>query len=212
MSRASHQPSAATSALCRTYLPTREPQPKRQTDLLHMASAKGKQRAQRRSRSRNASPLSTSSVSATVEASHGPYLQTPLSSATILSNTPVHDFFEGSSSSSNPPSASTLRNVLESVKSQLLNTIKPREETCDRLMRELSSKKKERLERVRQRERDQQEIAEREAEERKVKPKPVTVTVTPSKREREDEQPLAIGAHRIARQDGVSDVHTGKSK
>jgi transcriptional adapter 3 len=176
------------------------------------SNLKGKGKAQRdirRSRSRNTTPLSTSSVSATIEASHGPYLQTPLSSATILSNTPVDDFFDGSSSSSNPPSASTLRSVLESVKSQLLSTIKPREETCDRLMRELSSKKKERVERSRQRERDQQEIAEREAEERRQKSKPVAIT--PVKRKPDDEEPpLAVGAHRVARQDGASDVHTGR--
>jgi transcriptional adapter 3 len=171
-------------------------------------SAKGKGKAQRdmrRSRSRNTTPLSASSVSATIEASHMPYLQTPLSSATILSNTPVDDFFDGSSSTSSPPSASTLRNVLESVKLQLLSTIKPRGEVCDRLLRELASKKKERVERTRQRE--QQAIAEQEAEERRQKLKPIT----PKKREREEDRPLAVGAHGIARQDGVSDVHTGKS-
>jgi transcriptional adapter 3 len=170
-------------------------------------SAKGKGKAQRdarRSRSRNTTPLSSSSVSAaaTIEPTHTPFLQTPLSGSIVLSDTPIDDLFDGSSVSSNPPSAGTLRNITDSVKSQLLNTIKPREEICDRLMRELHSKKKERVERNRQRE--QQEIAEREAEERRQKLK-----VTPKKREREEERPLAVGAHGIARQDGVSDVHTG---
>ncbi|KAF2435940.1 hypothetical protein EJ08DRAFT_604117 [Tothia fuscella] len=165
-------------------------------------SAKGKGKSGRdvrRSGSRNTTPLSSSSVSAanTIEPTHAPYLQTPLSGSVVLSDTPIDDIFDGSSSSSNPPSANTLRAITESVKSQLLNTIKPRGEICDRMMRELHSKKKERVERNRQRE--QHEIAEREAEERRQKLK-----VTPKKREREEERPLAVGAHGIARQDGAN--------
>lgn len=171
------------------------------------ASAKGKgkgQRDVRRSRSRNTTPLSSSSASAaaTIEPTHSPFLHTPLSGSVVLSDSPIDDIFDGSSVSSHPPSATTLRTITESVRSQLLNTIKPRGETCDRLMRELHSKKKERVERNRQRE--QQEIVEREAEERRQKLK-----VTPKKREREEDRPLAVGAHGIARQDGAGDVHTG---
>jgi transcriptional adapter 3 len=167
---------------------------------------KGKGKAQqrdanshRRSRSRNSTPVSASSVSAILDTPHSPYLQTSLNQYNNLSNSPVDDIFDGSSSSSNPPSASTLRTITESVKTQLLNTIKPRGDICDRLMRELSSKRKERTERTRLR-----ELAEREAEERKK-----LLSVTPKKRGREEERPLAVGAHGLARQDGV-DVHTGE--
>ena len=70
-------------------------------------------------------------------------------------------------------------------------------------MRELSHKRKERVERTRQR-----EMEERANEERKK-----NLAVTPKKRGREDDnntRPPAVGAHGVARQDGT-DGHTGKS-
>jgi transcriptional adapter 3 len=95
-----------------------------------------------------------------------------------------------------------LRIITENIRSNLLNTIKPRGEVCERLMRELSHKKKERVERARQREMEEQAAA---AAERKK-----NLTVTPKKRGREDEtRPPAVGAHGVARQDG-GDSHTGK--
>jgi transcriptional adapter 3 len=144
--------------------------------------------------------MSASSLSA-VDALHSPYLQTSFAPHIIpLSDTPVEDLFEGYGSSSQPPSASTLRNITENIRSQVLNTVKPRGELCERLMRELSSKRKERVERARQR-----EMEERAAEERKK-----NTAVTPKKRGREDEtRPPAVGAHGVARQDGT-DGHAGK--
>lgn len=52
-------------------------------------------------------------------------------------------------------------------------------------------------------EREKRERADREAEERKHKLKKV------KKRDSEEERPLAVGAHGVARQDGV-DIHKGK--
>lgn len=155
--------------------------------------------AHRRSRSRNTTPMSASSLSA-IEPAHSPYLQTSLGAHHVLSDSPVEDLFEGNGSSSNPPSASALRSITEHVRSNLLSTIKPRGEICERLMRELSHKRKERTERNRQR-----ELEERAADERKK-----NLAVTPKKRGRDEEsRPLAVGAHGVARQDGV-DVHTGE--
>jgi transcriptional adapter 3 len=148
--------------------------------------------------------MSRSSVSRDAEPILSPYLQTSLSQHATLSNTPVDDIFDGSTSSSNPPSAMTLRAITESVKTQLLNTIKPRSEICDRLMRELSSKRKERAERTRQRE---IEMAEQEAA--NARRKEVVVAVAPKKRSHDGEsRPLAVGAHGLAKQDG-GDTHTG---
>jgi transcriptional adapter 3 len=142
--------------------------------------------------------MSASSLSA-IDTVHSPYLQTSFNAHHVLSDSPVEDLFEGNGSLSNPPSATTLRLVTENIRTQLLDTIKPRGEVCERLMRELSQKRKERIERTRLR-----EMEERAAEERKK-----NLTVTPKKRAREDEtRPLAVGAHGVARQDGV-DVHTG---
>lgn len=158
----------------------------------------------RRSRSRNTTPMSTSSVSRDAEPMLSPYLQTSLSQHATLSNTPVDDIFDGSSSSSNPPSAITLRAITESVRTQLLNTIKPRSEICDRLMRELSTKTKDRTERTRLRD---IEMAEQEAA--NARRKEVIVSVTPKKRSHDgDSRPLAVGAHGLARQDG-GDNQTG---
>jgi hypothetical protein len=70
-------------------------------------------------------------------------------------------------------------------------------------MRELSSKRKERVERTRQR-----ELEERVQEESKKNPP----AVTPKKRAREDDnaRPMAVGAHGVAKQDGT-DNHNGMS-
>lgn len=87
----------------------------------------------------------------------------------------------------------------------MLNTVKPRGELCERLMRELSNKRKERVERSRQR-----EVEGRALEERKKNPP----AVTPKKRGREEEnanaRPMAVGAHGVAKQDGTV-THNGMS-
>jgi hypothetical protein len=167
------------------------------------SKGKGKQapRDPRRSRSRNTTPVSATSLSMAPEfasTSSSPYLHTNLTLSTSLSDTAVEDILNGGGTSSNPPSASTLRAIAELVKTQLLNVAQARGETCEKLIRELAVKKKERAERDRQRE------AEREAEERRRKLK----KATPKKRDREEDRPLAVGAHGLARQDGV-DVHKG---
>lgn len=180
-------------------MPTPGPQ-----KLSKVTKAQHTKDAARRSHSRNTTPMSRSSVSRDADPILSPYLQTSLSQHATLSNTPVDDIFDGSSGSSNPPSAATLRAITESVKTQLLNTIKPRSEICDRLMRELSGKRKERTERTRQRE---IEMAEKEAA--NARRKDPIVAITPKKRSHDGEaRPLAVGAHGIARQDG-GDTQTG---
>ncbi|KAE9970891.1 hypothetical protein EG328_005990 [Venturia inaequalis] len=152
-------------------MPTPAPQKIKVTKTQHTKDAA------RRSNSRNTTPMSTSSVSRDAEPILSPYLQTSLSQHATLSNSPVDDIFDGSSSSSNPPSAATLRGITESLRTQLLSIIKPRSEICDRLMRELSGKRKERTERTRQRD---IEMAEQEAA--NARRKEVIVAVTPKKR------------------------------
>ena len=166
------------------------------------ASSSSRDAHHRRSRSRNTTPMSASSLSAVDAPMHSPYLTTSFAAHAIpLSDSPVEDLFEGHGSSANPPSASTLRNIHENIRTQVLNTVKPRGEICERLMRELSHKRKERMERTRQREMD-----ERAAEERKK-----NTAITPKKRGRDDDntRPPAVGAHGVARQDGA-DNHGGE--
>ncbi|KAF2401785.1 hypothetical protein EJ06DRAFT_474922 [Trichodelitschia bisporula] len=154
--------------------------------------------APRRSRSRNSTPVSASSTSHTVE-TNPPYITTSLTSGPVLSNSPVEDIFDAySKAAGSPPSAGALRLITENVKSQLLGTVKPRIDTCERLIRELHMRRKERTERDRQRER-----MARDAEERRL----TKARATPRKKDREEmARPLAVGAHGVARQDGV-DLH-----
>ena len=177
------------------------------------SNAKAKAKAQardRRSRSRNTTPVSASSASVlvepkiepsrlTMERSASPYLQTsliqPTSRATKLSNSAVNDVFDTNSPStpSGIPSATSLNAIFDAIKGNILNIVQARDEACDQMMRELASRKKERIERDRIRD---LEMAHREAEERRQQLKKQS---TPKEKER----PLAVGAHGVARQDGV---------
>ena len=116
-----------------------------------------------------------------------------------LSDTAIDDIIVSRGNVSSPPSASDLRLMLNEL-AIVLATVKNQQETHEQLLRETAAKKKERSERdvIRQQE-------ERELEERRAKMK----KVTPKKREREEERPPAVGAHGLARQDGM-DLHKGE--
>lgn len=86
----------------------------------------------------------------------------------------------------------------EDIKNDVLEPIRKRGETLDRLIREHSKKRKERAEQDRERDR-----MTRDAEERRHKLKKIKKHDNNA-----DERPLAVGAHEVARQDGV-DVHKG---
>jgi transcriptional adapter 3 len=135
-----------------------------------------------------------------MERSASPYLQTsliqPASRATKLSNSAVNDVFDTNlpSTPSGIPSATSLNSIFDTIKSNILNIVHARDEACDQMMRELASRKKERIERDRIRE---LEMAKREAEERRQHIKKQQSTP------KEKERPLAVGAHGVARQDGV---------
>lgn len=221
-------------------------------------------RDNRRSRSRNTTP--TSSVSASVSLStaqenisnaYPPYLQTPLNPAAAFSDTAIEDILNssnggGSSNISNaaslaanpnPPSAAALKAIGDTITSQLCAPMAQRVDTCEKLIRELAGKRKDRAERdrmreqdrsrekerERQRERDQKEKdRERERAERrgsegasrngngKLKKSASSNSGRGQEGETsekspvdEKERPMAVGAHGVARQDGV-DVHKGK--
>jgi transcriptional adapter 3 len=184
-------------------------------------NAKSKPKGQprdRQSRSRNTTPISSTSVSAsvdmstrrTMERSISPYLQTSLSHppnlSTRLSDSPVADIFDHSSSVTNIPSAAALNTIAENIRTQVLSVARLRDDACDRMMRELALRKKERIERERLEDLEQ---AKRDADERRLQLKKA---ITPKKGEREEERPLAVGAHGVARQDGRdgSGSHQGK--
>jgi hypothetical protein len=138
-----------------------------------------------------------------MERSTSPYLHTslnaPAARATKLSGSAVGDVFDTYASSATTataagiPTASALNAIFDSIKGNILNIVQARDEACDQMMRELASRKKERIERDRLRD---LENAKREAEERRQQLKK---TGTPKEKER----PLAVGAHSVAKQDGT---------
>jgi transcriptional adapter 3 len=138
-----------------------------------------------------------------MDRSTSPYLHTslhhPASRAANLSTSAVNDVFDSHSSNSPSgiPSATSLSSIVDAIKGNILSIVHARDEACDQMMRELASRKKERIERDRIRD---LEIAKRDAEERRQQMKKAT---TPQKKEKEKERPLAVGAHGVARQDGV---------
>ena len=168
-------------------------------------SSKGKGKSQpqniRRSRSRNTTPIpSGASVQITVESmSSASYLRTPMAHLSTPLDMTVEEILDRGGSVSNIPSVRSLSDMRETIQNKFLSHIRIRGEVSDRVLRELSKRRKERVEQ----EREKRERADREAEERKHKLKKV------KKRDSEEERPLAVGAHGVARQDGV-DVHKGK--
>lgn len=163
---------------------------------------------ERRSRSRNTTPVSTNTdISVTPTATgESAYLHTSLSSLLVPPNISIEALIEKSSSNTaQPPSAASLNALHDGILQQVLSHVKARGEVCDRSMRELARKRKERIEA--EREREEQERLEEERRKREVK------KVVPKKREREDDEdetrPPTVGAHGLARQDGV-DVHNGE--
>jgi transcriptional adapter 3 len=127
------------------------------------------------------------------------YLRTPMAHLSTPLDMTVEEILDRGGSVSNIPSVRSLSDMRETIQNKFLSHIRIRGEVSDRVLRELSKRRKERVEQ----EREKRERADREAEERKHKLKKV------KKRDSEEERPLAVGAHGVARQDGV-DVHKGK--
>ena len=165
--------------------------------------AKGKSQARegRRSRSRNSTPISTNGtgISASTENATTPYLHTPKAHLMLPSNITLEDIMGNGNGTSAIPTATALNDMADRVKKEYLPHLKHINQACDRGMRQLAEKRKEHAHMERER-------AEREDEERKQKPKRI-----PKKTDKSEERPLAIGAHGVARQDGV-DLHKGLSK
>jgi transcriptional adapter 3 len=164
----------------------------------------------RQSRSRNTTPAPSVTSDVKSESrrrnlgrSVSPYLQTSLvQSATRarLSSTPLLDLFDPHSSAG-IPSSSSLNVISNSIKTQILSVIEGRDHACDQMMRELASRKKERIERDRIRDLEQ---AKRLEQERRQKSRKTTNKAGLPNVPGQD-RPMAVGAHGVARQDGGSD-------
>ena len=134
-----------------------------------------------------------STVSVVIDAGTTAYLHTPLNHLLVSANATLEDILDSGGNSSTIPSATVLNSMLQNVKTRVFNPTRMRGEVCDRGMRELARRRKERVEQEleRERERSEQEVS------RKVKTKR-----SQSRKDKDDERPLAVGAHGVARQDG----------
>lgn len=107
----------------------------------------------------------------------------------------------GGGSAQQIPSGAALNNMRETILTTVMNHVKNRSDASDKILRELQKMRSQRS--MRDREREREKAADKEAEDRKHKLKKVS-----KKREPDEERPLAVGAHGVARQDGV-DLHKG---
>ncbi|MBE7180775.1 MAG: hypothetical protein INR71_06130 [Terriglobus roseus] len=158
--------------------------------------SKSKASRDRRSRSRNTTPVSSI---ANIDSPVPNYLQHSLLS---LEASQTLDDVLGSTQSI--PQSANLSSMLEQIRF-INSSITAKNVKFDLLMRDLSKIQREREQedhqRMRERERQAQEAdRKKERAERARKGSPAVV---PKKREREEERPPAIGAHGVARQDGA---------
>lgn len=165
------------------------------------AQSKGKSktgsssRDARRSRSRNTTPIpSTSGVHQSVEptTTSPSGMQSTLNHLGSPSSVFIEDIFNNGGHNAGIPSPEALHSMLEEVKNRFLPAQTTRSEANEKFMRHLMQRRKARLEHQHAEER-----ADREAEERKHKLKKA------KKREPDEDRPLAVGAHGVARQDGT---------
>lgn len=138
-------------------------------------------------RSRNTTPVSTASTE------HSQNLgATAVLTSTIMS---YLDILDRCMRGSSPPPSGTIKKIGASLKSHS-DVTRNRAETCDKGMREISRKRKYVIEQARE-----QERADREADETR---KERIKQQSKLKKERDtDDRPLAVGAHSMARQDGL---------
>ncbi|KAF2268286.1 hypothetical protein CC78DRAFT_530202 [Lojkania enalia] len=170
-------------------------------------SSKGKSNKAKPSgshRSRNTTPMPSTSVRVSAEpSSSSSYFRTSMSHLSRDCDVSVEEILDHGGSVSQIPSVTALNSMRESIQKRVLDHVRIRGEVSDRVLRELQKIRSQRT--VHNRERERERAADKEAEERKHRPKKVGKKWEPG-----DDRPLTIGAHGMARQDGV-DVHKDNS-
>ena len=148
-----------------------------------MAPTGGKSKGKGRDvRSRNTTPISSAST------------EQSQAGTSVVSPTMSYDqVFERYCRGTSPPASATLKKIAENLRGFTI-VAKTRSDNCDRGMREFSKRRRDLLESIRD-----QELAERAAEEERQE----RIRKSTIKKERDENRPLAVGAHSLARQDGV---------
>ncbi|KAL8710121.1 MAG: hypothetical protein Q9220_005204 [cf. Caloplaca sp. 1 TL-2023] len=173
-------------------------------------STKAKSRDGRQSRSRNTTPSSNISVPISSNIpSHTAYLEIDLAKLMIPQNVTYDQMLNQHGGSQGIPDPSSLNQMADNLR-MLEQLSTERYAACDRGMRALSEERKRRIEeehRLEQENRDKEEKAslKRAAEDEEARGRK-SLKTKKVKKERSsvrEERPLAIGAHGLARQDGL---------
>lgn len=153
-------------------------------------------------RSRNTTPLPNARTSVEPLSANS-YFRTNLTALSKKCDVTIEDILDrsgGSSQSTQPvPSSAVLISMREAIESKVLGNVQKRCDVSNSALRELQGLKKNRPSHDREKDRP----GDKDTDERKHKLKKI------KKPPAEDERPLAVGAHGVARQDGV-DLHKGE--
>jgi len=178
------------------------------------------------------SSTATATAAATTMPKESPYLHTPIPALLPPDSTTIESLIAGTTAKNHePPTAKELHGLHDRIRDAVHKAMSRRGEVCDRAMRQLVQRRKERLQREREREaeREARELAaQREAAEDGERKKAARKgKALLGKKRSHDEMELdgtdgegevrgrksyslpSVGAHGVARQDGVG-VHEGK--
>lgn len=182
---------------------------------LNGKASKPKGREGRHSRSRNTTPISSISASSSAPLqTHTAYLEIPLSSLMVPTNMSYDDILEryGGSSIPDTKSLETMITDLETLKA----LASARADVCNTAFRALSERRKDILEEQSIREQAARETEERESLKRAAEDDESAQARKGSKLKKRKERatskdrPMAVGAHGVARQDGLEGPVSGK--
>lgn len=185
----------------------------------HGGKGKNKVKESRQSRSRNTTPgsVGAAAVSTGVGAAAGntAYLEIQIVKLTIPASVSYDEILEKHRGSGGIPDPKHLE-VLASNLNTLSQLAQERGQACDGGMRELSKRRKERLEEEREKEQATREAEERESLKRVAEDEEDARgrkgTKVKKRKERSsirEERPLTHGAHGLTRQDGGDNAMTG---
>ncbi|KZF22047.1 hypothetical protein L228DRAFT_247660 [Xylona heveae TC161] len=172
---------------------------------------KGKGRDARRSRSRNTTPSSIggSGAFSSPNAANTAILDIALSNLMVPTNISYDDILERHGNNGGIPDSKNLE-ILSADLKMLAQLAETRGQACDRGMRELSKRRKERLEEEREKERADEERREKMRREASAYGEDEDGGKKANKLKRKkdqvkprEERPLTHGAHGVARQDGT---------
>lgn len=149
-------------------------------------------------RSRNTTPLPNVRASVEPAVTAASYFSKPLSALAKKCDVTVEDILDRGGASQQVPSSASLVSMREAIETKVLANVQRRCDVSNAALRELQGlKKNNRPSHDREKERV------RDPDDHKLKLK------KHGKRAPDDERPLAVGAHNVARQDGV-DLHKGE--